>query len=52
MPSLWKKLELLIMAQDKKQIKSTYPLPAYNYRVTILKDGEPLVLSLLRYQRI
>jgi phage tail-like protein len=33
------------MAQDKDQIKSTYPLPAYNYRVTILKDGESLVLG-------
>lgn len=33
------------MAQDKDQIRSTYPLPAYNYRVTILKDGESLVLS-------
>jgi phage tail-like protein len=33
------------MAQDKNLIKSTYPLPAYNYRVTILKDGESLVLS-------
>jgi phage tail-like protein len=33
------------MAQDKDQIKSNYPLPAYNYRVTVLKDGESLVLS-------
>lgn len=33
------------MAQDKAHLKSTYPLPAYNYRVTILKDGESLVLS-------
>jgi phage tail-like protein len=33
------------MAEDKNQVKSTYPLPAYNYRVTILKDGESLVLS-------
>jgi phage tail-like protein len=33
------------MAQDKAHIKSTYPLPAYNYRVTVLKDGESLVLS-------
>jgi phage tail-like protein len=23
------------MAQDKEQIKTTYPLPAYNYRVTV-----------------
>ena len=27
------------------QIKATYPLPAYNYRVTILQDGASLVLS-------
>lgn len=33
------------MAQDKDQIKSGYPLPAYNYRVTVLRDGEALVLS-------
>jgi phage tail-like protein len=33
------------MAQDKNEIKSTYPLPVYNYRVTVLKDGEPLVVS-------
>ncbi len=33
------------MAQDKDQIKSSYPLPAYNYRVTVLRDGEALVLS-------
>jgi len=33
------------MGQDKDQIKSSYPLPAYNYRVTILKDGESLVLG-------
>ena len=26
------------MAQDKKHIKSTYPLPVYNYRVTIDSD--------------
>lgn len=33
------------MAQDKPDlITSTYPLPAYNYRVTILTD-EPLTLS-------
>ncbi len=28
------------MAQSKNFIKSSYPLPSYNYRVTILKDGE------------
>jgi len=33
------------MAQDKTQIKATYPLPVYNYRVTILQDGKPLALS-------
>ena len=33
------------MAQNKDHIKSTYPLPAYNYRVTILKDGETLVIG-------
>jgi phage tail-like protein len=33
------------VAQDKDQIKSGYPLPAYNYRVTVLRDGEALVLS-------
>jgi len=33
------------MADDRNHIRSTYPLPAYNYRVTILKDGESLVLS-------
>jgi phage tail-like protein len=33
------------MAQDKNQIKATYPLPAYNYRVTILQDGASLALS-------
>jgi phage tail-like protein len=33
------------MAQDKSQIQSTYPLPVYNYRVTVLKAGESLVLS-------
>jgi phage tail-like protein len=33
------------LAQDKDQIKSGYPLPAYNYRVTVLRDGEALVLS-------
>jgi phage tail-like protein len=33
------------MAQDKEQIRSSYPLPAYNYRVTILKDGQSLVIG-------
>jgi phage tail-like protein len=33
------------MAQTKAAIKSTYPLPAYNYRVTVLKGGETLVLG-------
>lgn len=33
------------MAQDKNHIRSSYPLPAYNYRVTILQDGETHVLS-------
>ena len=33
------------MAEDKAHIKSYYPLPAYNYRVTILQDGDSQVLS-------
>ena len=33
------------MTQDKKQIKATYPLPIYNYRVTVLTSGAPLVLG-------
>ena len=33
------------MAQDKNQIKATYPLPAYNYRVTVMRDGASQVLS-------
>ena len=33
------------MAVDKSVIKSTYPLPSYNYRVTVLKDGESLVVG-------
>ncbi len=33
------------MAQDKSHIKSSYPLPAYNYRVTIFSNGEALVLG-------
>jgi phage tail-like protein len=33
------------MAQTKADIQSTYPLPAYNYRVTVLAGGETLVLG-------
>jgi phage tail-like protein len=33
------------MAVDKSFIKTTYPLPSYNYRVTVLKDGESLVIG-------
>jgi phage tail-like protein len=33
------------MAIDKSVIKSSYPLPSYNYRVTVLKDGESLVVG-------
>jgi phage tail-like protein len=33
------------MAQDKDSIKSAYPLPVYNYRVTILQDGASLVIG-------
>jgi phage tail-like protein len=33
------------MAEDKATIKSKYPLPAYNYRVTILQDGSSLALN-------
>ena len=33
------------MAQDKDHIKSQYPLPVYNYRVTILVDGKSPVIS-------
>jgi phage tail-like protein len=33
------------MAEDKAHIKSNYPLPAYNYRVTILQDGASLALN-------
>jgi phage tail-like protein len=33
------------MAQDKKQIQASYPLPVYNYRVTVLNGSAPLVLS-------
>lgn len=33
------------MAQDKESIKSTYPLPIYNYRVTLYVDGEAEVMG-------
>jgi len=33
------------MAVNQSVIKSTYPLPSYNYRVTVLKDGESLVVG-------
>lgn len=33
------------MALDKETIKNTYPLPAYNYRVTILNNDESTVVS-------
>ena len=33
------------MAQNKNDIKSTYPLPAYNYRVTVLNDRDPVVIG-------
>jgi phage tail-like protein len=33
------------MAQDKNLIRSTYPLPVYNYRVTILNGDDTLVLG-------
>ncbi|MCB0207847.1 MAG: phage tail protein [Anaerolineae bacterium] len=33
------------MAQNKDHIKSTYPLPVYNYQVTVLKDAETLVIG-------
>jgi phage tail-like protein len=33
------------MAQQQQDIKSTYPLPSYNYRITILQGGDPLVIS-------
>lgn len=33
------------MALDKADIKSNYPLPAYNYRVTIYNNDEPTVVS-------
>jgi len=33
------------MAESKQAIKSGYPLPVYNYRVTIQDDSDSLVLS-------
>jgi hypothetical protein len=33
------------MAQDKATIKSTFPLPAYNYKVTIYRGDNPLVIG-------
>jgi hypothetical protein len=33
------------MALEKRDIKSTYPLPSYNYRVTILHEAEAVVIS-------
>jgi phage tail-like protein len=33
------------MADDKAYIKSHYPLPAYNYQVTIMQDGDSTVFS-------
>jgi phage tail-like protein len=33
------------MALSKDKIKSTYPLPAYNYRVTVMDGKNPLVIS-------
>ena len=33
------------MAVDKGTIKASYPLPAYNYRVTILGVGEATVIG-------
>lgn len=33
------------MAQTKEQIKSSYPLPVYNYRVTIYNDDDALTMS-------
>ena len=33
------------MALEKNDIKSTYPLPSYNYRVTILHETEAVVIS-------
>jgi phage tail-like protein len=33
------------MAQSKDQIKATYPLPVYNYRVTLQRAGDSQTLS-------
>ncbi len=33
------------MALDKSAIKSLYPLPSYNYRVTVLQDEESHVIG-------
>jgi phage tail-like protein len=33
------------MALTKEEIKIDYPLPVYNYRVTLLNNGESLALS-------
>jgi len=33
------------MADDQDHIKANYPLPAYNYRVTIMQDGDSTVFS-------
>ena len=33
------------MAETKQQIKDTYPLPAYNYRVSIKSGGESATIS-------
>ena len=33
------------MALDKSDIKATYPLPSYNYRVTILHETRAMVIS-------
>ena len=33
------------MAEDKEHIRSAYPLPVYNYRVTVFKGGDSVVAS-------
>ena len=33
------------MAQDRNQIAATFPLPVYNYKVTVLNGGRSLVLG-------
>lgn len=33
------------MAEDLEKIRASYPLPVYNYRVTVLNDGDATVLS-------